>query len=58
MLYRARGLWIRLDALSPGNLPLSKIGSLFQSAGKLANFQHALINSLVGLVPHRRFSTD
>jgi hypothetical protein len=32
------GLGIRLDALSPENLPLSKIGSLFQSAGKLVIF--------------------
>ena len=38
MLYLARVLGVRLDDLFPKNLPLNKIGSQFQSAGKLAIF--------------------
>jgi len=36
MLYLARVLGVRLEDLFPKNLPLSKIGSQFQSDGKLA----------------------
>jgi len=36
MLYLARVLGVRLEDLFPKNLPLSKIGSQFQAAGKLA----------------------
>jgi transcriptional regulator with XRE-family HTH domain len=38
MLYLARVLGVRLEDLFPKNLPLNKIGSQFQSAGKLAIF--------------------
>jgi transcriptional regulator with XRE-family HTH domain len=38
MLYLARVLGVRLEDLFPKNLPLSKIGSQFQSGGKLAIF--------------------
>jgi transcriptional regulator with XRE-family HTH domain len=38
MLYLSRVLGIRVDDLFPKNLPLNKIGSQFQSGGKLAIF--------------------
>jgi transcriptional regulator with XRE-family HTH domain len=38
MLYLSRVLGIRIDDLFPKNLPLNKIGSQFQSGGKLAIF--------------------
>jgi transcriptional regulator with XRE-family HTH domain len=38
MLYLARVLGVRVEDLFPKNLPLSKIGSQFQSGGKLAIF--------------------
>jgi transcriptional regulator with XRE-family HTH domain len=38
MLYLARVLGVRLEDLFPKNLPLNKIGSQFQSGGKLAIF--------------------
>jgi transcriptional regulator with XRE-family HTH domain len=38
MLYLARVLGVRVEDLFPKNLPLNKIGSQFQSGGKLAIF--------------------
>jgi len=38
MLYLARVLGVRLEDLFPRHLPLNKIGSQFQSGGKLAIF--------------------
>jgi transcriptional regulator with XRE-family HTH domain len=38
MLYLARVLGVRLESLFPKGLPLNKVGSQFQSGGKLAIF--------------------